>query len=141
MEKCVNKNGDSSLPEYFIWSAMKDRCYNDKCNRWSTHGARGIVVCDRWRNSFKNFYADMGPRIDPKLSLERIDNDGPYSPENCKWATDREQAENRRTTHRITLNGKTQSLKAWCRDFGVPYVRTWKRVFKLKWEIERALKP
>jgi hypothetical protein len=119
---------------------MKDRCYNEKCNRWHTHGARGIGVCGRWINNFANFMGDMGPRPTSKHSLERVNNDGDYGPENCVWATDREQAENRRTTRKFTHLGKTQSLKAWCRDIGIPYVRAYKRIVYRGWSFEEAIK-
>lgn len=134
-------HGMSKSPEFAVWYAMKERCSNQLNNRWATHGARGIRVCDRWVNSFENFYSDMGPRPESNLSLERVDNDGDYTPENCVWATDREQAENRRTTIRIEIDGRSQSLKAWCRELSVPYLRTWKRIYRSGWTLERALQP
>jgi hypothetical protein len=131
----------TTAPEYGVWSAMKGRCLNQRDNRWATHGARGIRVCDRWLESFENFYADMGPRPSPSLSIERKDNNGDYTPENCVWATDREQADNRRTTLKITIDGRVQSLKAWCRELSIPYLRTWKRLYKSGWTLEKALQP
>ena len=134
-------HGMSKSPEYGVWLSMKARCLNPLNARWETHGARGIKVCDEWLNSFENFYADMGARPDPKLSIERKDNDGGYTKENCVWATSREQADNRRTTIRVEIGGQTKSLKAWCRDMGIPYLRTWKRIYLSGWSIERALQP
>lgn len=137
--KSQTHHGMANTPEYKIWAAMKDRCYNTKCNRWSTHGARGVKVCDRWLDDFSNFIADMGVRPGKEFSLERIDNNGNYAPENCRWATDTEQAENRRTTKLITIGGKTQSLKAWCRQLEIPYLRTWKRLYMYGWSLESSI--
>jgi hypothetical protein len=82
-------------PEYAVWAGMHQRCGNKNCTAYSYYGGRGIKVCERWR-SFGSFYADMGPRPTAKHSLERLDNDGDYSPENCVWAEWQEQCVNKR---------------------------------------------
>jgi hypothetical protein len=88
-------HGAISSPEYQSWRAMKSRCLNPKATGYKAYGARGVAICDRWRTDFAAFLADMGPRPDGH-SLDRIDNDGNYEPGNCRWATPKQQAANRR---------------------------------------------
>jgi len=89
------KHGMIRTPEYKAWVGMIQRCYNPKNRRYASYGGRGIWVCARWRAAFMNFYLDMGPRP-AGYTLERIDNDAGYRPDNCKWGTQWEQAHNRR---------------------------------------------
>jgi hypothetical protein len=102
--KLKRTHGMSYTCIYKIWRAMHDRCYNPTTRTYKTHGARGITVCKRW-HAFKNFYADMGDKPVGK-SLDRINNDGNYTPANCRWATPKEQAQNRRKPS----HGKTMRI-------------------------------
>lgn len=122
-KRCHQKPGRSrngkAATEYNIWAGIKTRCSNENDQHWYLYGGRGIIVCDRWLNSFDNFLADMGPKPEG-MSIDRIDNDGPYSPENCRWATCKEQGRNKRTNVTITANGRTQCVAAWAEQLAVP---------------------
>lgn len=111
---------DVKSPEYDCWKGMLDRCGNAQRPAWKNYGARGIKVCERWIWSFEDFRDDMGPRPTPKHTLERINNEGNYTPGNCRWATPEEQSQNTRVAHRLTFSGKTMGVKAWNRRLGIP---------------------
>jgi hypothetical protein len=116
----------SDTKEYHSWRAMVARCTNKKLPDYDRYGGRGIKVCDRWLNSFENFYTDMGDRP-PGMTLDRIDNDGDYTPENCRWATWREQSRNRRDNRLI--EGK--SMVEWCEDNDLSYDAVGYRLHRL----------
>lgn len=99
------RHGMSKSPEYRAWHEMRRRCLNPSRHEYANYGGRGITVCERW-SVFENFYADMGDRPDKEYSLDRIDNNAGYSPDNCRWATRAQQARNRRDNNTVTLNGR-----------------------------------
>ena len=105
-------------PTYRSWQNMIDRCYRNTNIMFYRYGGRGIKVCRRWKN-FKNFLKDMGEKPF-NLSLDRIDNDKNYTPENCRWATIKQQSRNKRNTVRLTINGETKSVYDWSEQFGIP---------------------
>jgi hypothetical protein len=92
---------------------MIRRCVDQKRKSYKDYGGRGIKVCERWLTSFENFYADMGDAPSKSHEIERVENNGDYTPENCKWCTHKEQARNRRNNRTLTHDGRTQCLAAW----------------------------
>ena len=115
--------------EYRTLAAMKQRCYNPNELNYKNYGARGITICERWleENGFINFIKDMGKRPD-KHSIDRIDNDGDYTPENCRWATQMTQVYNSRRVKMITINGRTQSISQWRRELGINHSSYYERI-------------
>ncbi len=102
-------HGRTKTPEYTSWASMLQRCENPKNVKYHHYGARGIKVCERWRN-FQSFYADMGLRPSPKHTLERLDNELGYEPKNCAWATKSQQNYNKRDNHLVTYRGQIMPL-------------------------------
>lgn len=135
------KHGECSpkrrRPEYSAWCAMRNRCRNPRNRAYSRYGGRGITVDPRWE-SFERFLADMGTRPSPHHSLERVDNDGPYSPANCIWATRKQQARNRRRMRKVTAFGRTQLVCEWAEEVEIPQVVIGSRLAH-GWSPERAL--
>ncbi len=131
-----NKN---RTPEYGSWCAMKDRCNNPNHKNYSRYGARGITYDPAW-NNFLAFLNDMGEKPDPKMELERIDNDKNYCKENCRWATHKEQTRNRggkRATRLYTYEGKTMCIKDWADYVGIKPNSMRKRLDK-GWPLDKA---
>lgn len=125
--------------EYGTYLQMIDRCYNPNHKSWRNYGGRGIKVCRRWLTSFKNFFDDMGTRPTSKHSLDRFpDQNGNYSPDNCRWATSKEQARNTRTNTILTLNGESHCLAEWAEITGIRIGCILERISK-GWSIERVL--
>lgn len=132
----VSRNGLSNTPEWRAWWDARRRCTVTTAKHYADYGGRGITVCERWE-SFEAFLADMGSRPDGH-SLERRDNSLGYSPENCYWATPKEQLRNTRKNKYLTWNGKTQCLSAWAEEVGLER-HTLKSRINSGWTLDRAL--
>jgi hypothetical protein len=124
-------------PLYRIWCDMRHRCMSPGDSGYHKYGARGITVCERWMK-FENFISDMGDRPEG-MQIERKDNNGPYSPENCIWATRAQQARNKRSTILITFNGETLCLLDWCKKLGLKYETIRQRIKRGRWSPLQAL--
>lgn len=122
---------------YGIWKGMRNRCLNPKGNDYHHYGGRGITICERW-DDFLLFAQDMGPRPSKLHKIDRIHNNGNYEPENCKWSTQREQMQNTRINHYLTVNGVTKTLSQWGREIGITPHRIWDRLDR-GWTSEEAL--
>lgn len=109
------KHGRHLTSEFTAWREIRYRCFNKKAKHYPQYGGRGITVCDRWMESFNNFFEDMGERPTPKHSLDRINNDGNYEPSNCRWATKQEQSNNRHNTVKCEYNGIVMPLTIWAK--------------------------
>lgn len=123
---------------YRIWRNMKNRCLNENAEKFDRYGGRGISICKEWLE-FENFYKwaiDNG--YNAELTIDRIDNDGDYNPENCKWSTPIEQARNTSATVKVERNGVLKSLREWCEIEGVGFSMVYKRVCR-GWDIEDAI--
>jgi len=107
-------------PIYRVWLQMRQRCSNRKNKGWENYGGRGIRVCERWEK-FENFAADMLPDYQNGLSIDRVNNDGPYSPENCKWSNREEQNTNCRRNVFITFHGLIMTISEWSKALGIPH--------------------
>ena len=132
-------HGQSKTPEYRVWECMHTRCKATTGRDKAWYADRGIFVCEEWR-TFERFISDMGPRPSPKHTLDRIDNSGPYSRENCRWAHPFVQQGNKRNNRFVTHDGETLHLAEWARRCGVPYATLRSRL-KRGWDVHRAMSP
>lgn len=124
--------------ECSAWHAMKKRCLDSKCPEWKNYGARGIKVCQRWLDSFRNFLIDIGPKPALHLSLDRIDNNGNYEPGNVRWATIKTQSRNKRTNYLITYQGEIHCVTDWGKLTGL-HPTTIRTRIRRGWSIADAL--
>lgn len=129
-------HGYSDTRTYKIWGAMRQRCTNPHDSGYHNYGARGISVCKRWQD-FENFLLDMG-EAPAGMSIDRIDNNGDYTPENCRWATRTEQGNNKRNNVRLEWQGRTQTVPQWARELGMKPTNIRQRL-RDGWTVDRAL--
>jgi len=135
------KHGQSHTRLYNIWSGMRQRCKNQNNPKYQNYGSRGIRVCDEWDSSFKAFEDwALSNGYDPSLSIDRIDVNGNYCPDNCRWATPEEQSLNRTDNHYLTFNGRTMTMKEWADDMCIPYKQLEYRINQRNMPVEIALK-
>lgn len=134
----MTRHGQARTPEYRAWQMLRQRCLNPQAADYPDYGGRGIAVCDRWRDSFEAFFADVGPRPSVDHSLDRKDNDGPYAPGNCRWTTAAIQHRNHRRNNLLTYNGRTMTVTDWAAELGVPAPTVTGRL-RRGWELGAAL--
>jgi hypothetical protein len=137
----MNKtHGMSSTAIYTKWKGMITRCYNEASEFYMDYGGRGITVCERWRGKggFENFYADMGDVPENKPTIDRIDVNGDYCPENCRWADEIDQANNKRNNRFLTYNGESLTSSQWARRIGISE-RVIKDRVRLGWDADKIL--
>ena len=138
------KHGESNTRLYNVWSDMKKRCYNTKNVDYKNYGGRGITVCDEWMD-FQNFYewaiANGYDKTAPRgqCTIDRIDVDGCYEPENCRWVDRYIQMNNKRNNRILTYNGESHTLAEWCEIVNIPYNCLKSRLNKLHWSVEKTL--
>lgn len=139
---CVHfnyKHGDcNKTKEYRAYRHMLNRCYNQNVVDYPRYGGRGIIVCERWRNSYKNFLSDMGRSPSSKHSLDRIKVNGHYTPKNCRWATAIEQANNKRTTYLVNYGGRIVPLGLLAKEVNMP-IELMRGRLNLGWSIDRTI--
>lgn len=137
---CSNvKHGKGNTRLYKIWKGIKVRCLCKNNSHYKWYGNRGITICDEWKNDFMSFYnwsIDNGYK--ENLTIDRIDNDGNYEPNNCRWVDMITQSNNCRTNIYFTLNGIKKTLKQWCREYDINYSKVYYRITH-GWTIEDAL--
>lgn len=138
-KKVFTKHGGKHSRLYNIWCSMKQRCYDEHCKNYKRYGGRGITVCDEWNNNYECFRDwSMGNGCKDDLTIDRINNNGNYEPDNCRWTTRDIQSNNKSSNHIITYHGITKTVKQWSKDLNIKYGTLLSR-FLRGWSIERAL--
>ena len=140
MIKHNHKHGGYYTRMYTIWGNMKSRCNNPRAVNYAAYGGRGVRVCEEWKNSFENFQIwALSSGYEETLTLDRIDVNGDYCPENCRWITHKEQQSNKRNNRMLTYNGETHTAAEWARKLNMDYLLLHNRITRLGWSAEKAL--
>lgn len=142
IEKFVKRNTKHNSylsKEYQSWKAMKQRCLNTNNSRYKSYGGRGIKICDEWKNSFENFYQDMGDKPTEKHSIDRIDVNGDYTPTNCRWADDTTQNRNKISNFKVFYRNEYILLIDLCEELKLEYQKIYNRIYIMKWDTEKAI--
>ena len=122
-----------------IWHNMRTRCYNPNYDKYQYYGGKGITVCDEWRNSYNSFWGwAYSHGYNDSLTLDRIDVDGNYCPENCKWVDRKAQANNRTSNHYLEYGGQRKTVQEWSDVLGIPASTLYQRL-RAGWSVERTL--
>ena len=134
-------HGMTNIPEHHTWNLMRQRCSDKNYHLYHRYGGRGIKVCKRWlgKNGFQNFYSDMGKRPISKTSLDRVNNNGNYEPNNCRWATMKEQANNTKKNIFVSVNGIQIPFSELAEIFNIKTETLRQRIFNQHWDLKRAL--
>jgi len=129
-------HGMTKSSEFHIWQGMLARCYNPDMKKYNRYGGRGISICDRWKNSFENFYIDMGMKPSRLHSIDRVNNNGNYEPDNCRWITRKQNMNNTRRSRYIEYDGITKTVSEWSDELNIPYKRLLARLNN--WSVEKS---
>lgn len=133
------KHGMRESKLYSVWKSMRQRCYNEKCKDYKDYGSRNITVCDEWNESFEEFMKwALNGAYSNGLSIDRIDNSKGYSPDNCRWVTNKIQQNNKTDNRLITFDNKTMNVTQWSKELGIKSGTIFNRLFK-GWSVEKAL--
>ena len=133
------KHGKYKHRLYNIHQGIKARCFKPACPAYKNYGGRGITMCDEWKKYFMSFYQwAVQNGYKDNLTIDRINNDGDYCPDNCRWVDHKTQGRNTRANHLLTYNGETHCLKEWAEKIGIRYYHIWWRM-QHNWPIEKVL--
>lgn len=133
------KHGGFGTRLYEIWRQMHRRCYGENTKAYPLYGGRGITVCDEWKEykSFEKWALENG--YSDGLTIDRIDVNGNYCPDNCRWATVKQQANNRRSNHLVSYNGETHTVSEWADKYSVNQVKLWNRLNTRNWDLKSSI--